>query len=460
MQQEKPPLRGILVVDPDTGFLEQVMKDPRNSRAPAITASTIRDAQLLIADKTRPLIALFINPVLPTAFDITLIRHAHHYRPSTPIYLLHDLPLPLSQKEFESIGIQNLLQKPVTYTQIVDIADPPHFQASNALAHATAENVGEEIEAENDKFKPIRAADFIAGSKSFFDIFVQLGAERFLKIVKAGDSFDPERVVSYIKKGVKFFFIKKEAQESYLVYCDQLSQSIIQSQKISTPVKVSHILNVGEEVISYFRQNGISESGLVYANNYVAKIHDTLERTRTDRFEAVKKFLSDVAALEHSNACAMMASLMLGPLEFKDPDTISAIGLASMFHDIGLQDMPENMRNEDESKMSAEEIEVYRQHPTKGAMLLGELRAIPEASVQAIQQHHERRTRQGFPHALGAGSINGIAEIVGICDEFVNALKLAKSQQAFDPIHHMETRVFNGFSAQLVDAFRKGIFRK
>src|SRR3989344_1166634 len=100
--QPSSTARGILVVDSDPNFLAEVSKDPRNSRVPALTAATLREAQLIIADKTKPLMALFINPVLPSVFDPTLIRHAHHYRPTSPIYLLHDNPLPLSEKEFDS----------------------------------------------------------------------------------------------------------------------------------------------------------------------------------------------------------------------------------------------------------------------------------------------------------------------------------------------------------------------
>ncbi len=220
------------------------------------------------------------------------------------------------------------------------------------------------------------------------------------------------------------------------------------------------MLNLGEEVVSYFKKNGITESTLQYANNYVCQIHETIQRVDMDRFAAVKKFLSDVAAIEHGNAAAMMASLMMKPLKFSDPDTISSVGFACIFHDLGLQDCSENVKAEVEADMTPEEIKVYREHPGKGASQLREFKTVTEAVVQAVQQHHERRTRKGFPHELGAGSINGIAEIVGICDEFVNALKRAHAKKNFDPIRHMEEHVFDGFSVNVVEAFRKAVLGK
>lgn len=453
--------RGILVVDPDTAFLEAVAKDPKNTRVPSYTFSNMRDAQLCIADKSKQLMALFINPVLPTIFDPALIRHAHHYRPATPIYLLHDNPLPLSEKEFDSIGVQHLVRKPVTYSQIVDIADPPRFSQSIALAHATEEKVGEEVEDSDDKgFKAIRAADFISGSKSFFDIYIQLGGKRYLKIVKAGDVFDPERVVTYIKKGVQFFYINRAAQESYLVYCDHIAKAIIGSDKVAVSAKVSQVLNYGEEVATFFKDNGITESTLQYASKYVHYMHETIERIEIDRFAAIKAFLSDVAALEHSNAVAMLASLMMKPLKFSDPETLNSVGLACMFHDLGLHGLSENVKSEDEGLMTPEEIEVFRKHPTASANQLSDLHKVSEAVVQAVQQHHERRTRKGFPHGLGAGSINGLAEIVGVCDEFVNALKKSKTKKNHNPLRYMEENVFDGFSANVVEAFRLALFKK
>lgn len=460
-ESAKTAARGILVVDPDTAFLETVAKDPKNTRVPSFTFSTVRDAQLCIADKTKQLMALFINPVLPTVFDPALIRHAHHYRPATPIYLLHDNPLPLSEKEFDSIGVQNLVRKPVTYSQIVDIADPPRFSQSIALAHATEENVGEEVQDDTEKgFKAIRAADFISGSKSFFDIYIQLGGKRYLKIVKAGDVFDPERVVSYIKKGVKFFYIRQAAQESYLIYCDQIAKILIDNNKVSAAAKVSQVLNYGEELTAFFRDNGITESTLQYATKYVGHIHQAIDRIELDRFAAIKTFLADVAALEHSNAVAMLASLMMKPLKFSDPDTLNAVGLACMFHDLGLQGASDNVRSEDLGRMTPEEQEAFKQHPSASATQLSDLKKVSEAVVQAVQQHHERRTRKGFPHGLGAGSINGLAEIVGICDEFVNALKKSKERQNMNPLRYMEEQVFDGFSTNVVEAFRLALFKK
>jgi HD-GYP domain-containing protein (c-di-GMP phosphodiesterase class II) len=115
------------------------------------------------------------------------------------------------------------------------------------------------------------------------------------------------------------------------------------------------------------------------------------------------------------------------------------------------------VKSEDNSKMSPEDVEIYHTHPRIGAEKLRGIPSLTEAVLQSIEQHHERRTRKGFPGQLGAGAINGIAEIVGISDEFVNLMIRAKGDKTLKPMHELESRIFDGFSSSVVEAFRVGL---
>ncbi|MGZ3710480.1 MAG: HD domain-containing phosphohydrolase [Bdellovibrionota bacterium] len=457
MEEKKRKTRAILVVDSDPAFLETIKADPKNQRCQSITASTLKEAQLLLAAKEHQFIALFLNPVLPNTFDPGIIRHAHHYRPATPIFILFDKPPPFTDSELKGMGVQDLVKKPVGYAKLIETADPPRFEEADAMALSSDEKVGQEVTGDDEGFKAISAGDFISGSRCMFDIYVQLGSGRYIMLLKAGDEFDRERLFAYIKKGVKYFYIRRAAQESYLNYCDQMAKVLMKSDKIPVATITSQVLNFGQEVMDFLKDSGISETNLEYASHHIKHIHNVVAKIGGKKGDALKAFLKDLDALEHGNATCFIASMVMKQLKFSDPDVVEAVGLACLFHDFGLHGMPENVKSEDITKMSEAELEIFYTHPTIGAKKLRGIPSLTEAVLQAVEQHHERRTRKGFPGQLGAGAINGIAEIVGISDEFVNLMKRAKLDNTIKPIQELESKVFDGFSSNVVEAFRVGL---
>jgi HD-GYP domain-containing protein (c-di-GMP phosphodiesterase class II) len=85
--------------------------------------------------------------------------------------------------------------------------------------------------------------------------------------------------------------------------------------------------------------------------------------------------------------------------------------------------------------------------------MLRQIRGVEPVVIQAVEQHHERRSRKGFPYRLGSGNINRVSEIIGISDEFVHLIGKCKVDGS-DPFKLMESTVFHGFSSPVITAFQ------
>jgi HD-GYP domain-containing protein (c-di-GMP phosphodiesterase class II) len=105
--------------------------------------------------------------------------------------------------------------------------------------------------------------------------------------------------------------------------------------------------------------------------------------------------------------------------------------------------------------MSPEELTLFHEHPLKGAKMLEAIPSIDPITVQAVAQHHERRSKHGFPLHLGAGAINKVAEIIGISDEFLRLSEETSQEKGMTLAQRMETQVFQDFSFDVTEAFRK-----
>jgi HD-GYP domain-containing protein (c-di-GMP phosphodiesterase class II) len=321
---------------------------------------------------------------------------------------------------------------------------------------ATAAGVTASIK--DAEFIPIRAEGFASGSKSTFDVFVRLDSGRYLKLLVAGDQFSPDRLDNYLKKGVKHFYIRKEMQAQYLQFCKTLSTAVLRAPKLSTSVKIGQTLNHGEEMMSILKTQGVSSENILFAKQFISDIKDLVSQMKPGRESLIPTFMSDVAAYEHGVGTSMLAGILSYVVEIRMEKPVQIVGIAGLFHDIGLLSLPPNARVETEA-LPPELKELYETHPMKGADALRD--TVDPAVLQAVEQHHMRHLGFGFPernnhtHTLGK-----VAEIIGICDELNHYIQKLKADPSINILAEMEASVFPGFSRQIIYAFRSAFFRK
>lgn len=450
----------IIIADPDMEFLQAMKSDTHARAVPPLIIHDERTVLQNLAESTQPFSGLFINPKVGEPHGISVIREALKKHPAMPVfYLIDPRYKTLPEKDLQALTVRKVIEKPVRYLQMLKAIQevPLAFSPEDALRHAAkhSDPLNEEAQADDKDFLAISAANFISGSACFFDVYVRLKPGKYVKILKAGDAFAPDRASGYIKKGVKHFYLRRETQEAYLKYCDHLTTNILKNDRVPTEIKVSVTANQGEEVTSFLKSRGVEEAAIQHAERFVENVHNLSELLKHQNNSALNKFLEDLERVEHGVAITMIASFLAQPLQFEAEKSVQIIGLASLTHDIGLQDMDPKFLSEDEREWEGEDSVLYRSHPEKGAAMLSGLRNIEPTVIQAVLQHHERRSRTGFPNRVGAGALNRVSEIVGISDELHKLIRQSKGPKGFDLATRLELTIHKEFSSPVVEAFRK-----
>lgn len=451
-----------LIVDADLQFAQNIRMDPKARQIPPLFASNEEESHEVISGNSLRLMGIFINPKVGNPFGIPVIRKVLQSCPSLPIVYLVDGPIPISKDELSCLAVRRVVRKPITYSDMIGVLQDvvAGFHPDKALSKAkdNSDKLGEEALNDDAAFVPIAAKGFLSGSSSFFDLYVRLGGGRYLKILQAGDCFTPERLTNYISKGVEYFYLRKEAQEVYLQYCDHLTSKIIANPRISEGAKISMTLNQGAETVSFLRTQGMNESGIHHAEQFVDNVKSLARHLDRKKAGVLDKYLSDISNAEHGVATSMIATLLTGPLRFEADKSVNVVGLASMFHDIGFTKIEgeggSKLAEEDEENMSDQERKLYETHPVLGGSILREIRGVDVVVPQAVEQHHERRNRSGFPRRIGSGLINRVAEVVAISDEFAKLIRRAKSDPTIDPLKEIELGIKDRFSSAVMEAFR------
>ncbi|HUV40904.1 MAG TPA: HD domain-containing phosphohydrolase [Sedimentisphaerales bacterium] len=90
--------------------------------------------------------------------------------------------------------------------------------------------------------------------------------------------------------------------------------------------------------------------------------------------------------------------------------------LAGLLHDIGKMGINEAVLRK-EGRLSTEELNHIRTHPSIGAAILSEIKQMHEI-IPGILCHHERMDGTGYPNGLFAHQIPLLGKIVGLADSF------------------------------------------
>lgn len=395
----------------------------------------------------------------------TLVRGVSSLGPGHREILGHKMK-PISKDDLAD-GIPsrfNLFKKvePQRFTQILAAGQtlPDAFVEECWLMEEEVARFAAEVRKFRDSLAPMNEGVFLASdaqigswhylegemvpwAKAPVDIFGQFPSGKTLLLAREGAVVSPSKVASL--KGKCRWAIRLDDQGKYVA---ALGQGV---------KEVSALLNFGEEALKYLVMSGVDPQSLRQAENFCIQqqraVIQLAQGPNSFLLENVKYLLSK----PHSLRVSVIAALMLEPLGIRQAKIVESVGLACLLHDIGLMGMPERVQEGSGGDLYPEELALLHGHPERGAKILEKVEGLDPLVTTAVAQHHERRTGKGYPAGLGAGEIQRISEIVGIADEFSQALDRVMKDPGFDLATYLKKEVFNGFSSGVVDAFCKGV---
>lgn len=157
---------------------------------------------------------------------------------------------------------------------------------------------------------------------------------------------------------------------------------------------------------------------------------------------------------KHSSRVARYAVKTASKLKLRK-EQVESLLLASLLHDIGKINIPENILKKTE-KLTNEEFDLMKTHPSEGAAMI---RDTPYADIaNIIEQHHERLNGSGYPKGLKSDDILIEAKIIGVCDSFDIMTEVRDNRAAFSAtyaINEINNLVGIQYDEEVVKAFEQ-----
>ncbi|MBP5599258.1 MAG: HD domain-containing protein [Lachnospiraceae bacterium] len=222
----------------------------------------------------------------------------------------------------------------------------------------------------------------------------------YQELLAAGTILKPEYIPKIIQLGITEVFIEDDRLSPEQVVILREDVEDIFREKVRSVLE-RHIYNDNSELEELTKTADSIISNILENDALVEQIYDIQERS------------ADI--YEHSISVCSLAVLIAIKRKI-DKTRIHDLGVACLFHDIGLRYLDFDYSNQIISEMDEKKIIEYHKHPAYAYSALEREEWISKSAKNMILQHHERLDGSGYP--LHVREFEPEAEILQICDAF------------------------------------------
>ncbi len=150
----------------------------------------------------------------------------------------------------------------------------------------------------------------------------------------------------------------------------------------------------------------------------------------------------------HSERVAFISRWIAERMGGEEPlkeEQIHKIYLAGLLHDIGKTGIDESVLRK-EGKLSEQELNQMRKHPSIGAGILSEIKQMRDI-VPGVLCHHERADGKGYPNGLVGEQIPLMGKIIGLADSF-DAMTSKRTYRGAMTVEEARAEIERGLGTQ------------
>jgi putative nucleotidyltransferase with HDIG domain len=361
--------------------------------------------------------------------------------------LVHQERLRMSEAEIQKLGVSEQLVCPQGREDLLVHLKKLFPERHNWTKIAVSpEEKGTQVELLDQDFIPVGTEAFLLTDKCFFNVFLRIGENKFLKILNAGDSFDSDFAEKYTAKKVANMWVKKSEHHQYIHLTEKNAASGLMRLAEDSGKRITHL---GDNVAKALSRVGLTEDNLLYADRFLGHTVSYLRQIRSKDASAQKLF-EELVRAEHPAAVSVIAGLLAQELGFESTKAIKIIGLAALLHDVAIYQKKTKFPSELVEDLHGADLELFNSHCSDGVKILTEMKIFEEAVIQAVAQHHQK-------HSIQAGKATTlISEIVAASDLFCHFV-LNSSEPRLD---FFFSRKLSDFRPQIGEAFEIILKRK
>ncbi|RXJ01805.1 HD-GYP domain-containing protein [Anaerobacillus alkaliphilus] len=207
----------------------------------------------------------------------------------------------------------------------------------------------------------------------------------------------------------------------YVYINDEITSDIVVKNVVSEETRLEAIQTIKKEFAEISNHYVINKSinTIHLSKTFTKLVHKILADIKTA--DDVISILSDVFCYDsyiftHSLNVTIYTIGLAKEMKFTEKQLFE-IGLGAILHDVGKIMVPKDIL-EKNSRLTAEEFAIIKQHSRAGFDLLRNTPNISLITAHCAFQHHERLNGSGYPQGISGDQIHRYAKILAVADVF------------------------------------------
>lgn len=422
----------VLIIDPTSDWLYAAQEHLKKNFFDVKTANNGKDAQIIISKDKFFAVAINLEVQNYSAPQVLKFIKSNQSVNKIIAYVASEeklKELSLDQDMIMKLGATEVHTKIPTPNELKNILEGHQgiqdFVGNLQKREGQSEEM--EVSTSDDKFTAIGIDEFYSSKNMLFDIYIKLGANRYLKILHTGDTFSRERIDKYKnEKKVTHLYISTEDRKKFIHWSNFVAEKTISNMSVDAEKKVDLLASLSDKYIEEVYSEGLKPQMIEQGKSICNSTFQLIEKEKS-LFKLMRQYQDmDPTAYSHFFLIGMFCSMIIKQFEWQSKSTIETITMASMLHDLGKIKLPKAILHMNPKDMSPEVFVLYKQHPQFSAEMLENNRLVSPSVKQIILQHHETSDGSGFPFGLKESNTLTLSKILFFVNEFVDRIVAAK----------------------------------
>lgn len=285
----------------------------------------------------------------------------------------------------------------------------------------------------------------------FFNIY-RMEKLKFIPIVEATKKM-PVKIDKSLLASAGDFMIKKSdilLYQDYLLSLAELSDPA-EENRVKAIIVRENSKVIMKELLDHPRSGERIKESKIMVHNMV----DCILKNKDAIYDLLSLRNYDYYTYAHSVNVAVMSIGLAAAIDIKIDD-IEKLGTGALLHDIGKSVISHEVLNK-QGRLSDTEYAIMKSHVIEGEKILRTHKEVPDESLDAVLQHHEKLTGKGYPMKLSGKEIKLFGRITAISDCYDAMTTRRPYKPAFTPFNALSilAKEAGDYDPELLEKFIK-----
>jgi putative nucleotidyltransferase with HDIG domain len=319
--------------------------------------------------------------------------------------------------------------------------------------------MGAEAAVEQEEMFPIPLAVMQPGTLAPVHLYIKHGGPSLFTLYRTARSRLREEIRERLMaRGVTELYLRKKDEKAYYDYVEEHINAIIRDDLLPAQKASQLVYESSSRVMEDTFQDPRSGRNLQRAHTMVEATVLSIIKDPETLWHMTDMASHDYYTYTHCVHVSMfLVTACRDLLGITDRTMLHRIGLGGLFHDIGKSQIPEEVLNKP-GKLTPQEFELVKDHPTLGVSIVKRHRQMPHAAVQIIRCHHEHFDGGGYPAGLtgeGISRVSRLSTIIDVYDALTTKRVYAPAREPYAALELM----LNGMAAQFDEPILKAFVK-